>query len=780
MKTIFYLVAIIISMSFFAMENDFEMHEITNNFNEGMDVFSIDFDADGDFDILAAGTDCILLLNDGSGNFSQEMTLGNTSWARSIRAADLDGDSDNDVVIADITSNSILVLENLGTSFSQFVLDNSFVMPHTVDVKDLDSDGDLDILCCEFDMSNELSEVAWWENLGCLNFSGKNVISEIFQQSTFVIADFIDSDEHMDVVACGEILNDVVWWQNDGEENFGEGFYIDQNISRIHTIIGKDLDMDDDIDVLGAACMSGYLAWWENDGEGDFNRHNIGSFGGALWMDCADFDNDGDNDLFAVGQGPSCAYIFENIGDEVFEEYPLPGVFNDGFGATAADFDNDGDMDLAAIGRSSDQICWWENKLISTQFSAAPLSGHIPLEVQFTDESNFLEPILLWFWDFNNDGSFESNEQHPTYIFEEPEVYSVSLMIMTETFTKSVVYEDYISVFNGESALYFDGDESYANCPSSESLNLTNEITLEAWIEPTSYGSVPNLGFGRIFDKEKFSLYLAGESPSFNNHSLVFEFKNENDEIFRCNTPENSISLDSWQHVAVTYDSIDEVKMFIQGAEQTLSNSGTPTGYIADNSDFDLLMGNSQTLFWSFEGLIDEVRCWNTVRSDTDIQIMMLYHLSGNEAGLVGCWQMNEGNGEILNDLSPFEHTADISNAIWSQGIELIPTAIEEENVIDFQEPVSLHSYPNPFNTSTTISFQISSEQNKQKEIEIYNLKGQKIRTFHNHQMNQSVNRQIVWDGRNESGKQMNSGIYFYHLQIDQRPIITKRMILMR
>jgi len=97
------------------MDNEFVMHEICNDYNEGMEIFSIDFDTDGDFDLLTAGTDCTLWLNDSNGNFSEKMTLGNTNWARFIRAADLDRDSDYDIVIVDIASNSVLILENLGT-----------------------------------------------------------------------------------------------------------------------------------------------------------------------------------------------------------------------------------------------------------------------------------------------------------------------------------------------------------------------------------------------------------------------------------------------------------------------------------------------------------------------------------------------------------------------------------------------------------------------------------------------------------------------------------------
>ncbi len=100
MKTIvatFLLCAIVLV---FAMDNQFIMHEICTDYDEGMEIFSIDFDNDGDFDLLTAGADCILWLNDGSGNFSGTTIYSNPSWARSIRAADLDNDDDNDIVLA--------------------------------------------------------------------------------------------------------------------------------------------------------------------------------------------------------------------------------------------------------------------------------------------------------------------------------------------------------------------------------------------------------------------------------------------------------------------------------------------------------------------------------------------------------------------------------------------------------------------------------------------------------------------------------------------------------
>ncbi len=509
MKTIITTFLLAIFVSILAMDNEFIMHEICTDYNEGMEIFSIDFDNDGDFDLLTAGTDCMLWLNDGAGNFSEEIVYTNPSWPRSIRAADLDDDDDNDIVIAALASNQVVLLENTGTGFNLTILDGSLIMPHTIDLKDLDGDEDIDILCSEFDTSNALSEVVWWRNDGNFDFSDKIIISEIFQQSTYVFADYIDSDDHMDVVACGELLNDIMWWQNDGNQNFGDGIVIDLNFNRVHTVVGNDLDQDGDVDILGAACMGGLLAWWENDGEGGFTRNDIDPFGGALWMDCADFDNDGDNDLFAVGQGPDAAYIYENMGDEVFEEYPLPGLFEDGFSATAQDFDNDGDMDLAAIGRSSHQICWWENKFYGANFTVEHVTGNSPFAASFTDLSNSIEPITAWFWDFDNDGSFDSFEQNPTWTYEEPGIYSIFLEVQAGEEMISFLKEDYIQVFNGHTALEFNEQENHILCSAESSINITNAFTIEAWIYPYTYGPDTNFGLGRIFDKAAVSIFLS-------------------------------------------------------------------------------------------------------------------------------------------------------------------------------------------------------------------------------------------------------------------------------
>jgi hypothetical protein len=71
------------------------------------------------------------------------------------------------------------------------------------------------------------------------------------------------------------------------------------------------------------------------------------------------------------------------------------------------------------------------------------------------------------------------------------------------------------------------------------------------------------------------------------------------------------------------------------------------------------------------------------------------------------------------------------------------------------------NAFPNPFNPNTNIRYSLK-EVGKVK-IEIYNMKGQKIKTF-TQEHNSPGYYQVSWDGRDENGRSVASGIYLYRL----------------
>jgi len=70
-------------------------------------------------------------------------------------------------------------------------------------------------------------------------------------------------------------------------------------------------------------------------------------------------------------------------------------------------------------------------------------------------------------------------------------------------------------------------------------------------------------------------------------------------------------------------------------------------------------------------------------------------------------------------------------------------------------------NYPNPFNPTTTISFEMASEGNV--VIEVYSVKGQLVRKLVNGVRGAGVHK-IVWDGRDDAGRGVSSGVYFYRM----------------
>ena len=86
-------------------------------------------------------------------------------------------------------------------------------------------------------------------------------------------------------------------------------------------------------------------------------------------------------------------------------------------------------------------------------------------------------------------------------------------------------------------------------------------------------------------------------------------------------------------------------------------------------------------------------------------------------------------------------------------------------------------NYPNPFNPETTINFSTLSD-NINTEIVVFNIKGQKVSTLLNEQISVG-NHAITWQGTDDQGNKVTSGIYFYQMISGDYSSIQK-MILMK
>ncbi len=90
---------------------------------------------------------------------------------------------------------------------------------------------------------------------------------------------------------------------------------------------------------------------------------------------------------------------------------------------------------------------------------------------------------------------------------------------------------------------------------------------------------------------------------------------------------------------------------------------------------------------------------------------------------------------------------------------------------------INLQNYPNPFNPSTKISFSIL-DGSQQTQIVVYNMKGQKVITLVNSKLDAGTHS-VVWKGKDETGKTVPSGIYFYNIKSGNLNT-SRKMILMK
>ncbi|MBP7310557.1 MAG: T9SS type A sorting domain-containing protein, partial [Candidatus Cloacimonetes bacterium] len=84
-------------------------------------------------------------------------------------------------------------------------------------------------------------------------------------------------------------------------------------------------------------------------------------------------------------------------------------------------------------------------------------------------------------------------------------------------------------------------------------------------------------------------------------------------------------------------------------------------------------------------------------------------------------------------------------------------------------------NYPNPFKGITNISWIL--EKDEPISVDIYNLKGQKVKSFYNG-LGKKGRQVLSWDAKDNNGQSVASGIYFYRLNTPEGSKVQKMMVM--
>jgi hypothetical protein len=147
--------------------------------------------------------------------------------------------------------------------------------------------------------------------------------------------------------------------------------------------------------------------------------------------------------------------------------------------------------------------------------------------------------------------------------------------------------------------------------------------------------------------------------------------------------------------------------------------------------------------------------------------------------------QIVKGSGAILNIQvnavgEKFDGVGEISllNAGFEEGVsaEISREVLSPKALLPKAFAMS-QNYPNPFNPSTTIAYDIPEGNNVQVQLNVYNMRGQLVRTLVDESKSEG-SYQIQWDGSDNYGRRVSSGIYFYRIKAGEFSNTRKMVIL--
>ncbi|KAA3604453.1 MAG: T9SS C-terminal target domain-containing protein [Calditrichaeota bacterium] len=115
----------------------------------------------------------------------------------------------------------------------------------------------------------------------------------------------------------------------------------------------------------------------------------------------------------------------------------------------------------------------------------------------------------------------------------------------------------------------------------------------------------------------------------------------------------------------------------------------------------------------------------------------------------------------------------------WSPALFAKPTQLPKVTTEIIPESFSLkQNYPNPFNPSTTIEYWIPNQGEGFVTLKIYNVLGQEVKTLVN-EVRQTGIHKILWNGTDENGKSVASGVYFYRINAGDF-VSSKKLLLLK
>jgi len=204
-------------------------------------------------------------------------------------------------------------------------------------------------------------------------------------------------------------------------------------------------------------------------------------------------------------------------------------------------------------------------------------------------------------------------------------------------------------------ALGFDGKNDRVDIPRP----IQDDFTIEFWFKSTQMdGNETHWFQGQGLVDAKVDGNTDCFGTALGNGKVLFGTGKPNTTI------KSGVVADGfWHHVAaVRTKATGSLKLYIDGVLVASGTGGTQSLNASSGMAIGCLYGKKSF----FDGTIDEVRIWNVPRSPTDIQAYYWKSLTGNEAGLVAYYRLDEGSGTTAHDSTANGNNGTLVNGpIW-------------------------------------------------------------------------------------------------------------------
>lgn len=330
--------------------------------------------------------------------------------------------------------------------------------------------------------------------------------------------------------------------------------------------------------------------------------------------------------------------------------------------------------------------------------------------------------------------------------------------------------------------LTFDGKDDYVQISNKPATAIaTRDFTFEAWIE----GQESQQTFHPvIFSNRKtsttggFMFFFHGKWGGSQYKMLSVQLDGKNHQIINNGTFNGSLLDGNCHHVAVTLNG--QTLSFYADGE--LFGTKTVPGNPNISSTVPLWLGADQLNGKRFKGSISQVRMWKAARSKTQIQNNMHKSISGSTANLVSYWEMDEYEGQRLNDKTGLANGrlgssagADGKDPQWLRAGQCCfnPDGLRSSDFLvngaSIQSISVEQNQPNPAKDFTSITYSTINET-KATALKIYNVTGKLMKQF---DLDNSNKGNII-----VNVKDMQPGLYLYTISANDGSSVTNKMMI--